>query len=91
MNRRYKTTMKLSFFLFHLIKLQRKCFLLKKSNIKSTLKRKNILEPEGQVFSLNKKQTYFENISLEPTLHYGKTDKIFKNKSFDTSCSRNDC
>ena len=51
-----------------------------------------LTKPEGEVLSLNKKRkTYFENINLEPTLHYGKLDKIFKNKSFNNSCSKNDC
>ena len=34
-------------------------FLLKKRNIKSTLKLKNILDPEGEIFSLNKKTNLF--------------------------------
>ena len=51
-------------FLFYLIRLQRKCFLLKKRNIKSTMKFKNILDPEGQVFSLNKMDKIFKNKSL---------------------------
>ena len=51
---------------------------------------KNILDPEGQVFSLNKKSKPIL-INLEPTLYYGKMYKIFKNKSLNNSCSRNDC
>ena len=38
-----------------------KCFLLKKGNIKGTMKFKNTLDPEGQVFSLNKMDKIFKN------------------------------
>lgn len=49
-----------------------------KRNIKSTLKPRNILAPEGQIFSLNKKQTYFENINLGPNINYRKINTIIK-------------
>ena len=44
----------------------------------------------GQYFLLIKKQTRFENINLEPTLHYGKIDKTFKNKLLNNSCCSKD-
>ena len=63
---------------------------------------KNCLRPESaslktlltqwvKYFLWIKKQTYFENINLEPTLHYGRMDEISKNKSSNNSCCRNDC
>ena len=57
------------------------CFLLEKIYIMSTLKLKNILEPGGQVFSFNKKnKDILKSKNLEPSLHYGKMDEMFRNK-----------